>query len=282
MSITLYTAAGCVRCRMVRQFLKKRGLTYRDHDALGEGKEAFRSFYQVNRQKIYRGADGVEFPLFCDGDVIRQGLPGVIAHLIAGSSLTGFFTHNRKHGQWIDGIHVSGGEPAYGEEFQEVLIYLKKQGFKIQIDTNGLNADLLASVIEHKLADCVIMEVKGSLDLYGLLLQPPVDPAEIEKSIILVSNFSDYRFFTTIAPIVRQPGDPPEISYITPEEVAQAAKLIKTATGDHRQPYGLRFLDPKNADDERLRTYEVLSSSALFQYRTLARKHQFKTEIMKD
>ena len=281
MSITLYTAAGCVRCRMVRQFLKERGLTYRDHDALGEGKEAFRSFYQVNRQKIYRGADGVEFPLFCDGDVIRQGLPGVIAHLIAGSSLTGFFTHNRKHGQWIDGIHVSGGEPTYGEEFQEVLIYLNKQGFKIQIDTNGLNADLLASVIEHKLADCVIMEVKGSLDLYGLLLQPPVDPAEIEKSIILVSNFSDYRFFTTIAPIVRQPGDPPEISYITPEEVAQAAKLIKTATGDHRQPYGLRFLDPKNADDERLRTCEVLSSSALFQYRTLARKHQFKTEILK-
>lgn len=281
MSITLYTAAGCVRCRMVQQFLKERGLTYGDYDALGEGKEAFRSFYQANRQKIYRGTDGVEFPLFCDGDVIRQGLPGVIAHLVAGPLLTGFFTHGRKHGQWIDGIDVSGGEPAYGEEFKEVLIYLKKQGFKIQIDTNGLNADLLASVIEHKLADCVIMEVKGSLDLYGLLLQPPVDPAEIEKSIILVSNFSDYRFFTTIAPIVRQPGDPPEISYITPEEVAQAAKLIKTATGDHRQPYGLRFLDPKNADDERLRTYEVLSSSALFQYRTLARKHQFKTEILK-
>jgi hypothetical protein len=82
--------------------------------------------------------------------------------------------------------------------------------------------------------------------------------------------------------IVRQPGDPPEISYITPEEVAQAAQLIETATGDNRQPYGLRFLDPKNADDERLRTCEALSSSALFQYRTLARKYQFKTEILKE
>jgi pyruvate formate lyase activating enzyme len=282
MSISLYTATGCVRCRMVRQFLKERNLTFRDHDSLGEGKEAFRSFYQANRQKIYRGADGVEFPLYCDGEVIRQGLPGVIAHLVAGPSLNGFFTHGRKHGQWIDGIHVSGGDPAYGEEFLEVLIYLKKQGFMIQIDTNGLNADLLSSVIEHKLADCVIMEVKGPLDLYGLLLPHPFDPPEIEKSIILVSKFSEHRFFTTIAPIVRQPGDPPEISYITPAEVAETAKLIRTVTDDNRQPYGLRFFDPKIADDERLRTCEALTQSTLFQYRTQARKHQFKTEILKE
>ena len=282
MSITLYTATGFVRCRMVRQVLKERSLTYRNHDALGEGKEAFRSFYQTNRQKIYRGAEGVEFPVYCDGDVIRQGLPAVIAHLIAGLSLNGFFTHGRKHGQWIDGIHVSGGDPAYGEEFLEVLTYLKKQGFKIQIDTNGLNADLLASVIEHRLADCIIMEIKGPLDLYGILLQQPVDPAEIEKSIILVSKYSEHRFVTTIAPMVRQPGDPPEISYITPAEVAEAAKLIKTATGDNRQPYGLKFFDPKNTNDERLRTCEALTQSALFKYRTQARKHQFKTEILKD
>ena len=282
MSITLYTATGCVRCKMVRQFLKERGLSYRDHDALGEGKELFRTFYQANRQNIYRGAEGIEFPIYCDGNVIRQGLPAVIAHLVAGPSLNGFFTHGRKHGQWVDGIHVSGGDPAGGEKFREVLAYLKKQGFKILIDTNGLNPDLLASVIEHKLADCIIMEVKGPLDLYGLILQQPVDPAEIEKSILLVSKFSEHRFVTTIAPILGQPGDPADIRYITPEEIADAAKLIKTASGDNRQPYGLRFFDPKKADDERLRTCEALTQSALFKYRTQARKHQFKTEILKD
>ena len=82
--------------------------------------------------------------------------------------------------------------------------------------------------------------------------------------------------------IVRQPGDPPEIGFTTPEEAAQAAQLIETATGDNRQPYGLRFLDPKIADDERLRTCEALTQSTLFQYRTQARKHQFKTEVLKD
>ncbi len=60
MSITLYTATSCIRCRLVRQLLKERGLTYHDYDALAEGKEAFRSFYQANRQRINRGPDGVE------------------------------------------------------------------------------------------------------------------------------------------------------------------------------------------------------------------------------
>ena len=282
MSITLYTATGCVRCRMVRQFLKERDRTYCHHDALGEGKEAFRSFYQANRQEIYRGPDGVEFPLYCDGEIIRQGLPAVLAYLVAGTSLDGFFTHGRKYGQWIDGIEVSGGDSTHGEDFLEVLTYLKNQDFKIQVHTNGVNADLLVSVIEYKLADCIIMEVKGPLDLYGLLLQQPVDPAEIEKSILLVSTFSEYSFVTTIAPFVRQPSDPPEISYITPEEIAQAAKLIETAAGDNRQPYRLRFFDPKNANDERLRTCEALTPAERFKYRTQARKHQFKTEILKD
>jgi len=282
MSITLYTATGCVRCRMVRQFLKERDRTYCHHDALGEGKEAFRSFYQANRQKIYRGPDGVEFPVYCEGEIIRQGLPAVLAYLVAGTSLDGFFTHGRKHGQWIDGIEVSRGNPAHGEDFLEVLTYLKNQEFKIQVDTNGVNADLLAFVIQQKLADCIIMEVKGPLGLYGLLLQQPVEPGEIEKSIILVSKYSEHSFVTTIAPVVRQPGNPPEISYITPEEVADAAKLIRTATGDSRQPYRLRLFDPRNANDERLRTCEALAPGVLFKYRTQARKYQFKTEILKD
>jgi hypothetical protein len=87
-------------------------------------------------------------------------------------------------------------------------------------------------VIERKLADCILMEVKGPLDLYGLLLQQPVDPAEAEKSINMVSGYNEHLFVTTIAPIVRHPGDPTNISCLTPEEVADAAKLIKTASGE--------------------------------------------------
>lgn len=280
MSITIYSAPGCVRCKIAKQFLNECGLTYRDHDALSEGQAAFRSFYQKNRQKIYRGRQGLEFPIYCDGEVIRQGLTAVVAHLIAGPALNGFFKPGKRHGQWLDGIHISDGNPAYGADLLNVLSYLKKRSFKIQIDTNGVNADLLESVLEKNLADCVIMKVKGPLELYESILQQPVDPAEIEKSIALVSNCSDYRFVTTIAPVVRDKDDPAPISYITPAEVAEAAKLVKKTTGDNRQPYFLRFFDPQTSTDDRLRGMDVLNQKTLLKYRSKARKHQFKTEIL--
>ena len=97
----------------------------------------------------------------------------------------------------------------------------------------------------------------------------------------LVAACEDYWFVTPIAPVVRETGDPGKISYITPEEVAAAAHLIQTATGDNRQPYRLRPFDPKLADDERLNTVEALAPNALFSYRTQARRHQVKTEILK-
>ncbi|MEN8172532.1 MAG: hypothetical protein ABFS03_06580 [Chloroflexota bacterium] len=281
MAITIYSATGCIRCKIVMQFLNESGLTFQEHDSLGEGREAFRAFYKSNRQKICRGPDGVEFPIFCDGGIILQGLPMVVAHLIAGSALEGFFKHGLLHGQWVDGIHVSGGDPAHGEKFLDVLILLKKQMLKLQIDTNGVNAHLLEQVIKRGLADRVIMEVKGPLELYDSLLQQLNDPEEIKRSIALVSQCNDYYFYSTISPIIREKGDLEQFSYITPEEIAEAAHLIKEATGDNKQPYRLRNFDPRAAEDKRLKEAEALTKNELFKYRTMARKHQFKTEILK-
>lgn len=280
MIANLYSATGCVRCATIRQLLSDRGLQYREHDALGEGRQNFREFYQSNRKKIFRGPEGIEFPIFFDGNVILQGLPMVAAHLIAGPTLKGFFSHGVRHGQWVDGIHISDGDPACGDDFLQVLTYLKERGFKIQVDTNGLNAELLEAVFERHLADYAVMEVKGPVDLYPLILQRSVDPAEIERSIAVVSKFDGYRFFTTIAPVERQKGAPGQFSYITPDGVAETANLIKTATGDSRQPYRLIVFDPESSKDEGLRKFEELDQTKLLKYRTLARRYQFKTEMV--
>ena len=280
MPITIYSAKGCLRCKIVKQFLNDRGRTYQDVDALGEGRKTFKTFYQSHREKIYRGPDGVEFPIYSDGETVRQGLPMVLAHLIAGSALKGFFKHGLLHGQWVDGIHISGGDPAHGEEFLNVLLYLKQQRLKLQVETNGVNAPLLEQVLERGLAERVIMEVKGPLELYGSLLTQAADPQEIKRSIARVSQCADYYFYTAIAPIIRKNDDLEPFSYITPLEIAEAARLIKEAAGDNRQPYRLRAIDPRTADDPRLRGCEALAKNELFRYRTMARKHQFKTELI--
>ena len=282
MPITVFSATGCVRCRIAKQFLNERGMTFQDHDALSEGRQTFRSFYQSNRQKIYRGPEGVEFPIYHEGDVIRQGLPSVVAYQIGGAALNGFFKPGTLHGPWLDGIFISDGDPACSDDLIQVLSYLKKQNFNIRIDTNGVNADLLVSILESGLADRVIMEVKGPPDLYRLLVGQSVDMAEIEKSIALVSKCSDYGFVTSITPVGRQTGDPAQISYITPEEIGQTAELIKKAAGDSRQPYGLRIFESEPLPGRQVPDLTSFPQSQLFRYRSEARKYQFKTEILKD
>jgi len=280
MPITIYSAPGCLRCKIAKQFLDENGRTYQDVDALGEGRKTFSDFYRDRRDQIRRGPDGMEFPIFSDGDTVRQGLPMVLAHLIAGPALQGFFKPGLLHGRWVDGIHISGGDPAHGETLLEVLALLKKQQLKLQIETNGVNASLLEQVLDRGLADRVIMEVIGSLKLYDLLLVQAADPREIKRSIARISRCDDYFFYTTIAPLVRENDEIKALSYITPEEIADAARLIKEAAGDSRQPYRLKAFDPRTSDDPRLRDCEALAKNELFRYRTMARKHQFKTELI--
>ena len=278
MSITIYSAPGCLRCKIVKQYLADAERAFQDFDALGEAKERFKAFYRNNRGKIHRRADGVEFPILCESETLKQGLPMVLGYLIAGSALDGFFRPGLLQRQWIDGIHISGGNPVQSEAFIEVLIFLKRQNLKLEIETSGLNAALLKQVLEQRLADRVVMEVKCPVELYALL-RPRVDPEEIKRSIALVSNSESYQFYTTIAPIVREMADGEQAGYITSEEVGAAAELIKIAAGDSKQPYRLKVFDPRTAEDAKLKEFEPLSKNELFKYRTMARKHQFKTEL---
>ncbi len=280
MPITIYSAPGCLRCKIVKQFLDDSGRTYQDFDALGEGRKTFSDFYRNHRNQIHRGPDGVEFPIFSEGETVLQGLSAVLAHLIAGPALKGFFKHGSLHGRWVDGIHISGGVPVHGEALLEVLTLLKKQRLKLQIETNGVNAALLEQVLDRRLADRVIMEVKGPLKMYDSILQHPVDPQEVKRSIARVSQCDDYYFYTSIAPIARQNDDTEQFSYISPAEIAEAALLIKEAAGDNRQPYRLKAFDPRTADDPKLQGCAALAKNELFKYRTMARKHQFKAELM--
>ena len=139
---------------------------------------------------------------------------------------------------------------------------------------------MLEQVLERGLADRVVMEVKGPLELYDSLLPQAVDPQDIKRSIASVSQCGEYYFYSTIAPIIRKKDDIEQFSYITAQEIAGAAHLIKVAAGDNRQPYRLKAFDPDASEDPRLQKCEALAKNELFKYRTAARKHQFKTELV--
>jgi pyruvate formate lyase activating enzyme len=151
----------------------------------------------------------------------------------------------------------------------------------LQLDTDGRNASVLEKLLEHKLGDRVVMEVKGPLSLYACMLKKEIDPEEIKSTIRIVAKFPEYRFQTTVAPVVRQEEGTQAIRYLTPEEIAETAKLIQEVTGSNKQPYLLRLFDPGQCSDDRLKVVEKMPSNALFPYRSAARKYQVSTGLEK-
>ena len=87
MSYILYTATGCSRCKIAKKFMDERAIPFQEVDIKAEGKDAFGQFYRNNRSAVFRGKEGIEFPIFTDDAAIRQGVGVVLAYLHAGTKL---------------------------------------------------------------------------------------------------------------------------------------------------------------------------------------------------
>jgi pyruvate-formate lyase-activating enzyme/glutaredoxin len=281
MGNTIYTATGCSRCKIAKKFMDEHVIPFEELDIKAEGRDAFGQFYRSNRSCVFRGKEGIEFPIFTDGSVIRQGVGVVLAYLHAGTKLDGFIGRSELSHGWMDGIHVSGGDPSSADELMTVLGYIKKNGLSLQLDTDGRNASILEKLLEHKLGDSVVMDVKGPLTLYADILDEKIAPEQIKGTIRMITKFPEYRFQTTVAPVVRQEEEREAIRYLTPKEIVETAKLIREVTGSNKQPYFLRLFNPEHCPDVRLKAVEEMAAGTLFSYRSAARKYQVLTEIEK-
>jgi pyruvate formate lyase activating enzyme len=281
MKATLFTASGCTRCKIAKSVMEERAVNYAEKDIKGGGKEDFQRFYKDYRQVIHRSKEGIQFPILSDGPEIRQGLASLVAYVMAGTELDGFIEYGDRTGNWANGFHVSGGDMAQAKAFCEVLRFLKKNGLKLELETDGRNADVLERVLEESLGDRVVMNLIGPLFLYARILEAPIDDQEILKTIRLVTRFPEYRFETKVAPFTTEEAGQAEIRYLTPDEIGKAAKLIEEVTDDNRQPYRLRPFKLAQGSDERFKFLKDLTPEDLLPYRSAARRHQVYTEIEK-
>lgn len=256
--------------------MEERGIPYVEKDMKAEGKEDFQAFYKANRSEVFRGPDGIEFPILYDGENIRQSIGAAIAFLHAGKKLDGFFTVGTLHKEWVNGIHISSGDPQYAQEFISVLKFLKGKHMKLQIETNGKNSGILRQVLDEKLADVMIMNVLGPEQLYSQLAGEDVDIEDIKASLALIQNFPEFKIQTVIAPVIREDGT---VSYLTPEEIAQTAKLVEEGTGSKKTPYILKAFNPKETQNAAFKKIEPISN--LLPYRSKARTYQVFADIEK-
>lgn len=135
------------------------------------------------------------------------------------------FLESRKG--FLDGVVISGGEPTLQPDLLDVIKELKSRGFRVKLDTNGTNPQVLKQVLPH--LDYVAMDVKNSLQNYHKTVGV-VNTDAIKQSIEILKNGTcDYEFRMTFSPD------------ITFEDVEEIGKLIQGAPR-----FALQTYNPQN------------------------------------
>lgn len=100
----------------------------------------------------------------------------------------------------IDGVCISGGEPLLQKDIILFIRRIKEKGFKVKLDTNGSNPDVLKKIIDNKLVDYVAMDIKNTFEKYELTSGIKVNLDSIKESIEVLKNSGiDFEFRTTIS-----------------------------------------------------------------------------------
>lgn len=110
------------------------------------------------------------------------------------------FDYLNKRKGLIDGVVISGGEATLQRNIKEFISKIKKMGFKVKLDTNGTNPNVIKNLLEDNLLDYVAMDIKNSFDKYEItvgLSKTCLDSVKESIKILKESNI-DYEFRTTI------------------------------------------------------------------------------------
>lgn len=133
----------------------------------------------------------------------------------------------------LDGVAVTGGEPLLHADMPEFLARVKELGYKIKLDTNGSNPELLSEIVKNKLVDRVAMDIKNAPEEYARtigLKSFDIAPVERSKEMLLRGDI-DYEFRTTVVKGIH-----------TKERLIGAAKWIEGA----KEYYLQQFKDSGN------------------------------------
>lgn len=133
----------------------------------------------------------------------------------------------------LDGVAVTGGEPLLHADMPEFLTRVKELGYKIKLDTNGSNPELLSEIVKNKLVDRVAMDIKNAPEEYARtigLKSFDIAPVERSKEMLLRGDI-DYEFRTTVVKGIH-----------TKESLIGAAKWIEGA----KEYYLQQFKDSGN------------------------------------
>lgn len=127
----------------------------------------------------------------------------------------------------LDAVVITGGEPTIQSDLPDFIKKIKKLEFKVKLDTNGTNPQMLSDIIREGLIDYVAMDIKATEKNYDLVTGISPEMNKIKKSINIIMNSKlPYEFRTTLVP---------ELHY--KKDIKEIAKLIEGAEKWFLQPF---------------------------------------------
>ena len=109
------------------------------------------------------------------------------------------FSYLKKRKGIIDGIVISGGEPTVQKDLEFFVKRVKDLGFKVKLDTNGSNPEMVERLLKANLLDYIAMDIKTTLPDYKEVTGVRPNVKNLERSIKLIKESSiDHEFRTTI------------------------------------------------------------------------------------
>ena len=90
----------------------------------------------------------------------------------------------------LDAVVLSGGECTMNPDIVELCEEIKELGFKIKIDTNGLNTDILKDLIDFSLVDFIALDYKAPSEKFKLITKN----SSIEKFYKTLDMLIDKKF----------------------------------------------------------------------------------------
>jgi pyruvate formate lyase activating enzyme len=124
-----------------------------------------------------------------------------------------FFDFLRERRGLLEGVVICGGEPTINKELPQFIEKIKKFGYRVKLDTNGSNPEMLKDLVKANLIDYVAMDIKSSLSnkIYENILVEGVKLDDIKKSVDFLKTHStnsgqagnlDFEFRTTVVPTI--------------------------------------------------------------------------------
>lgn len=142
---------------------------------------------------VFTGGCNFRCP-FCHNAALVTGVAGLDA-----LNEADLYTYLEERRGLVDAVCVTGGEPTLHRDLPLFIHKIRALGYRVKLDTNGTNPEMVQALLEANMLDYVAMDVKNTVQLYPLTAGVEVDQSKIDRSIALLKGSGiGYEFRTTV------------------------------------------------------------------------------------